>query len=79
MAIPVPHAVGHIERNAFFLSTRERVRDKARYLFHHLREVNERDRAVLPLPAFLYYLLRPIRLLARHGNPWRFRKRLLGF
>jgi hypothetical protein len=41
--------------------------------------VNERDRAVLPLPAFLYYLLRPIRLLARHGNPWRFRKRLLGF
>ena len=37
-----------------------------------LRQVNERDRAVLPLPGLLYYLLRPLRLLARHGNPWRF-------
>jgi hypothetical protein len=40
-------------------------------VFHHLCKLNERDRAVVPLPGLLYYLLRPLRLLVRHGNPFR--------
>jgi hypothetical protein len=53
---------------------RERLRDRVPYLLYHLPGYlltpNEKDRAFLPLPtslSFLYYLIRPIRLVSVHG------------
>jgi hypothetical protein len=72
---------GVLEGGLFYLRTRERVRDKARYawylLGHPLRRSvrivtpNYRDRAVIALPryvAFLYYFIRPIRLTAKYWH-----------
>jgi hypothetical protein len=57
----------------FHLRVRERVRDKARYCSHFLYlalKPGKRDQAIIPLPApfsFLYYLLRPLRLVYQYG------------
>jgi hypothetical protein len=65
----------------FFLHTRERLRDRMRYLHHdHLRGYvkalpnllipSDEDRALLPLPDslnFVRYVVRPFRLAAVHG------------
>ena len=57
----------------FHLRVRERVRDKVRYgsYFLHLAlRPGKRDQALMPLPAplsFLYYLLRPLRLVNQYG------------
>lgn len=57
----------------FHLRVRERVRDKVRYGLHLLYlalRPGERDRAIISLPAsfsFLYYLLRPLRLVHQYG------------
>jgi hypothetical protein len=63
--------------NDLHLRVRERASDRLRLRLHyyrrHLREAvvpNERDRAIMPLPDFLfslYYLLRPIRLMKAFG------------
>jgi hypothetical protein len=65
------------EESAFFTTTRERLRDRVPYyllyLCAYLRTAmapSAKDRALLPLPrflSFLYYLLRPIRLVREHG------------
>jgi len=62
---------------AFNLRLRERLRDRVRYRLYYLGQClctaaipNAKDQALLPLPAFLtflYYLLRPIRLLGECG------------
>jgi len=57
----------------FHLRVRERVRDKVRYGSHLLYlalRPSKRDRAIISLPAsfsFLYYLLRPMRLVNQYG------------
>jgi len=61
------------ERPFFYMNLRERWQDKARVFLRYCPEYfsrmvtpNEKDRAFLPLPAplsFLYYLLRPLRLV----------------
>jgi hypothetical protein len=70
----------------YLIRMRERLRDRVSYFLYYLRRFlrpgmmipNARDRALLPLPAwlaFLYYALRPIRLIGDHGQ--RLPKRLL--
>lgn len=52
------------------IRVRERLQDKVRYCFNLVFSPNEGDAALLPLPPFLYfiyYLLRPIRLIGRNG------------
>ena len=52
------------------IKVRERLQDKVRYCFNLALSPNEADAALLPLPPylyFIYYLLRPIRLIGRHG------------
>jgi hypothetical protein len=57
---------------ALHLRMRERIEDKVLYLIHELHKSitpNARDRSLLPLPPilfFLYYALRPIRLIATY-------------
>ena len=51
----------------------ERLRDKLRAYYHYLHNVIvpcELDRRLLPLPrelSFLYYFIRPVRLIGKHG------------
>ncbi len=73
------------KRELLHLRMRERLRDRIRYiLFSFLSQyfywyqkipINEKDRALIPLPAalsFLYYLVRPVRLLREYGlRPWK--------
>lgn len=72
-----------IEKNLFYFRVRERLQDKVPYILHlvHLAIApTPADREFLPLPAslsFLYYLLRPIRTVAKYG--FRPLKRRLGF
>lgn len=50
---------------------RERWRDKIRYFLRIAITPNEKDWALLPLPNslfFLYYLLRPLRLIGKYGR-----------
>jgi hypothetical protein len=64
---------------AFYVRTRERFADKLRFLGLRARDrvglavrPSARDRAFLPLPAwlgFLYYVVRPVRILS--GRTWR--------
>jgi hypothetical protein len=73
MPLPDPQSLD----TRFYLGTRERLRDKARYLrviggdlIHQLVTPSARDRAFVRLPAaldFMYYLLRPVRI----GWQWR--------
>lgn len=54
----------------FHLRARERLRDKIRYIFRLATTPNPGDWALLDLPAFLYflyYVIRPIRLVTRYG------------
>jgi hypothetical protein len=61
------------EKHAFHLKIRERRRDRARYFIYLLQlrlTPTSRDRDSLPLPpllSFLFYLLRPIRLVRDYG------------
>jgi hypothetical protein len=59
-----------LQRHMFYVSARERLRDRVTYLFHHLRNVNAKDRPRLALSGLLSRLYRPIRLVATYGNPW---------
>ena len=72
----------NIDEHAFYLRMRERMPDRVRYLFYSVRQTlrtamtpNTKDRAILPLPqslSFLYYLLRPIRLIKEYRlNHWK--------
>jgi hypothetical protein len=71
----VSHSRREVERHAFYLRSRERLLDQARIvLFSCLRIPHPlaRDWRLFPIPAslsFLYYLLRPVRLLREHGFP----------
>jgi hypothetical protein len=52
------------------IRVRERLQDKVQYCFNLVFSPNEGDAALLPLPPslyFIYYLLRPIRLVGRNG------------
>ncbi len=52
------------------IRVRERLQDRVRYCFNLIFSPNEADAALLPLPRslyFIYYLLRPIRLVGRNG------------
>jgi hypothetical protein len=63
--------------NDLHLRVRERLRDRMRLRLYYYRRYlrlavvpNERDRAIMPLPSFLfslYYLLRPLRLVKVFG------------
>jgi hypothetical protein len=65
------------EANSYRLKLRERRQDKLRLGFHYFSRYlrtsvspNGRDMALLPLPgplSFLYYVLRPIRLITKFG------------
>jgi len=61
------------DKLAFLLQTKERLRDKLRYGYYLTRLTltpTSKDRALLPLPAFLaflYYLMRPFRLVHDYG------------
>jgi hypothetical protein len=62
-----------VEALVYYLRTRERWLDRIRYLLptvHQLLTPNAEDRAMLPLPSFLsflYYILRPVRVLNTYG------------
>lgn len=64
---------GHI---LFHLQARERLRDRLEYILHFLTAPTVHDWALVPLPqrlTFLYYLLRPLRLLgARTVQTWNY-------
>jgi Uncharacterised nucleotidyltransferase len=74
-------------RAVFYLSMRERFRDRVRYRLHYVHQYfrivlipNAADHALLPLPASLsplYYLLRPIRMMRIYGLHPRRLKRVL--
>jgi hypothetical protein len=61
------------EKALFRLRVREHWRDRVPYFLRRLHRLlipNEKDRALLRLPArlsFLYYLLRPLRLVGTYG------------
>ena len=76
------HAVGGIfsdtdyvpgmrKRTALQLAARERPVDKARFLAHLMAVPTREDWALMPLPSFLYYLLRPLRMLGRRVGLFR--------
>jgi hypothetical protein len=73
-----------VERESFYLTMRERGRDRAQYFLRLLPRLmipNAQDRELLPLPRTLslfYWLLRPIRLVVTYGNPLALLKRLVG-
>jgi len=62
-----------LEARTFHLQMLERFGDRVRYFQHFAGSLvapNDRDRAVIPLPqglSFLYYAIRPVRLLLRYG------------
>jgi hypothetical protein len=62
------------ERNVFFIRMHERPQDRIRFFLLtqgiHWLIPNKQDQAFLPLPThlyFLYYLIRPIRLIGKYG------------
>jgi hypothetical protein len=59
-----------ISKKRFRWLVRERWRDKVYPYYHRVFVPNAYDKAVFPVPAwmsFLYYLIRPIRLVAKHS------------
>jgi hypothetical protein len=72
-----------IEKNLFYFRVRERLRDRVPYFLHLVHVAiapSVEDRTFLPLPpsgSFLYYLIRPIRVIGKYGL--RPLKRLLRF
>jgi hypothetical protein len=76
---PNKQPIGEIERSLFHIKTRERWRDKWHSLSGLLdhsgwMQPSDRDKDLIQLPTnleFLYYLIRPIRILQRYGaNLW---------
>ncbi len=67
------HPRREVYRHAFYLQTRERWRDRARILLHSSMRVPHpyaRDWTIFRIPSslsFLYYVLRPVRLMGEHG------------
>lgn len=64
-----PFGNSKIESSLFYLRVRERWQDKVRCCLHWMIPTVA-ERVVLPLPpylSFLYYLLRPIRLVRKYG------------
>lgn len=65
---------GALERFRFHLAARERVRDKARcivFFIHSAITPTYGDWELFPLPSclfFVYYILRPFRVLAKYGR-----------
>jgi hypothetical protein len=74
------------EKHAFYIRMRERWRDRLSCLLYLVRErrilvPNAKDHAFLPLPAsfsFLYYLLRPVRLVREYRQEIRLLSGLVG-
>lgn len=67
-----PTAAGIFANSFFYIRARERRADRMRYLVRLLLRPTPGDWSLIQLPAhlhFLYYLLRPFRLFARHGVP----------
>lgn len=62
------------QRVALQLAARDRLVDKARFLIRFAAAPTRDDWAVIPLPAFLYYLLRPFRMLGRRLGFFRQRR-----
>lgn len=63
---------GFVESTRFQLALRERIRDKASFVFHHAVTPNIDDLATASLPAawrWLYHLLRPVRLARKWMGP----------
>jgi hypothetical protein len=69
---------GWVEAGLLYLRSRERRRDRVPHIVAMLQHVgrlvsftpNAQDRAAVPLPArlrFLYYPIRPVRLLRKYG------------
>jgi hypothetical protein len=76
---PNKQPIGEIERSLFHIKTRERWRDKWHSLSGLLdhsgwMKPSNRDKDLIQLPTkleFLYYLIRPVRILQRYGaNLW---------
>jgi Uncharacterised nucleotidyltransferase len=67
-----------LEEVAFYLRARERLRDRARYVFRAttIPTYHEVTAVALPPPlAFLYYPMRPLRLASKYGRDlWRRRR-----
>jgi hypothetical protein len=66
----VDNPAGIFKDQLLYLKMRERFKDKARYVLYLTFTPNTRDWNLLRLPNFLfslYYILRPIRLLAKYG------------
>jgi hypothetical protein len=64
-------AMGIIENAALQLGMRERMRDKVRSLANFVVTPRSYDWMFAPVPAslgFLYYLVRPIRMIGRYGS-----------
>lgn len=59
----------------FHMKSRERMRDKVRFLFFYLATPHVKDQNLLPLPrwlSFIHYATRPIRLIGKYGiNKWK--------
>lgn len=80
----IPERPGDVERLIFYFRMRKGWRDRlgysSGYLVQYLRIAlvpSAKDRALLPLPAFLsflYYLVRPIRMVGKYGlRPWKWK------
>lgn len=67
-----------LQRHLYFLSMRDRLRDRLRYVLHELRTIKPADRVGGPRAGRLAPLYRPVRLLATYGNPWRVMRALAG-
>jgi len=70
-----PKLLERVEAVALWIGIRERLQDRLRHFFALMHRAgwmtpNARDQAFMPLPAsisFLYYLIRPLRLLRKYG------------
>jgi hypothetical protein len=73
--IEVDHSTLEVARHIFYLRSRERARDQARIVLFSCSRIPHplaKDWRLFRVPAsmsFLYYLLRPLRLLREHGLP----------
>lgn len=59
--------------NTYGLKTIDQLPDKALYFLHYAIAPSEADQALLSLPpsvSFIYYLLRPFRLMMKFGSFW---------
>lgn len=73
--IDADHSSRELARHAFYLRSRERARDQARIILFSCSRIPHplaKDWSLFRIPAsmsFLYYLLRPLRLLREYGLP----------